>query len=91
MNDTEVKNSNNSLVLIVDHVEMRRTMIGVVHLDDDSVEPAYRRHARRLPFELVRVNFPARAYALPKVPTCTTDEREVLASPKFDSPEAHIT
>ena len=65
MNDTEVKNSNNSLILIVDHMEMGRPMIGVVHLDHDSVEPAYRRHGRRLPFGLMLVNFHTRARGPP--------------------------
>ena len=58
MEDAKVQNSDDSLVLVVDHMEVGRTMIGVVHLDNDSVEPAYRRHGVRLPFEQMLVNFP---------------------------------
>jgi hypothetical protein len=46
-------------------MEVRRTMIGIVYLDNDSVKPAHRRHGRRLPFGSTLVNFRARALTLP--------------------------
>jgi hypothetical protein len=69
-------------MLIVDHMEVGRTVISVVHLDSDSVEPAYRRHGRRLPFGLIFMQ-----ELVLSVSYSVEDEQQAWPSHDFDSLE----
>ena len=69
MHDAEIKNSDNSPMLIVDDVKMRRAMIGEIHLDNDSIKPANRRHHLMLSFSLLIVNFVVAPTIAPPIPS----------------------
>ena len=54
--DTEAIDGDNCLILIIHNVKMRRIMIVKIHLDQNAVETAYRRHERTLTTRFSVVN-----------------------------------